>query len=184
MCPSCFCTTLCNLAGIWLSHLKKQIVQPHIQAAPFSVKERKIAGSTQKLLYFAFHVCFHLCALQFSKWLDSPNQHKSIFFPSSPSSSSPPQFYFFFPKERLSKRCLYFLQTPHGTDWEGRQEFVLHLFPKCWALHLICRVTAVVTQVTGRWPCPFPQGKVMLFPLCSYCDKRHGESPFCFKPNS
>lgn len=89
MCPSCFCTTLCNLAGIWLSHLKEQIVQPHIQAAPFSVKGRKIAGSTQKLLYFAFHVCFHLCALQLFK-MTGFTQPTQIYFLSIFS------FFFFF----------------------------------------------------------------------------------------
>lgn len=40
------------------------MVTRRIHAAPFSAKERKIAGITQKLLYFAFCVYFPLCALQ------------------------------------------------------------------------------------------------------------------------
>lgn len=89
MCPSRLRTTLCDLAGIWLSHLKEQIVPPHIQAAPFSVKGRKIAGTTQKVLYFAFHVCFHLCVLRLFKMtrLAQPTQ---IYFLSIFS------FFFFF----------------------------------------------------------------------------------------
>lgn len=87
---------------------------------------------------------FVLCS--FSKLPDSPNQHKSIFFPFSSSS--------FFPGGRL---CLYFHRTPPGTDCKGRQVFVPHLCPKRQTLLLmqghLFRGAAVVL------PLPFSVGK-------------------------
>lgn len=129
MCPSCFCTTLCNLAGIWLSHLKEQIVQPHIQAAPFSVKGRKIAGSTQKLLYFAFHVCFHLCALQLFK-MTGFTQPTQIYFLSIFSfffffSSS----IFFFPKRGYRRGVCISFRHPMGLIERGGKSLCLICSP-------------------------------------------------------
>lgn len=115
-----------------------------MQLLPQGRNEKLLASHKSFYILFSMYIFpFVLCG--FSKLPDSPNQHKSIFFP----------FSSFFSGGRL---CSYFHWAPPGTDPEGRQVCLPHPYPEYQALHLTqghlpCGATVVVPlpfSVTAR----------------------------------